>query len=392
MGARNDTGTRREGHFPSDTRGTVYAKTLRKQIFPHRQGSPRMKKIPKFIFPFIRDMLYSLEYFRHTIFFFMHPSLRQGISFLLALFVAVSSAAPVGALDADTPSLETLDFRSPKLATVYKKVDAVLDKAIAKANANLTARERWALGQALDTLEARFEGLDEALAARDAKAFKQEVRDFKTQYSTVVAFLQKAEVRTPAATPAPVSAVPIANMVPLGRDTFAALGVKLDADIPTAYLQGETLHVSGAVTTSDEASLLFLLAPDKKTRFIASLPTEAGKFEYSVPLREVGNYSLVVAAGKSFETKNLATIIVSEPSSEVAGLPTPATPNIVTLSFGRVNFTDLSGVSIMTFGRNDPTTLYTATLTDTLGHALVRRGMGSIAFFWDDLQDFAMGE
>lgn len=243
------------------------------------------------------------------------------------------------------------------------------------------------------------------MTARDAAAFKSEVASFKKEYSTVASFLRTASIASPAGTTAPAkpatqtpaatstqTTAPIARTIPLGRDVFASLGVKLDADIPSAYLRGETLHVSGSVETADAATLIFLLAPDKQTRFIASLPAEDGRFEYSVPLRETGTYSLVVAAGKSFETKSLASLTVTDPIAEGVGLPDSTAGDVSDISFERVNFTDLSGVNLMTFGGADRKTLYSVTVSDSLGHSVTRRGMGSVAFFWDDLADFTAGE
>lgn len=100
----------------------------------------------------------------------------------------------------------------------------------------------------------------------------------------------------------------------------------------------------------------------------------------------------MVAAGKSFETRNLAVLTVTDPVAETAELPAPSVADVSSLSFERVNFTDLSGVNIMTFDKSDSKTLYSATITDGAGHSVTRRGMGSIAFFWDDLADFEIGK
>lgn len=337
----------------------------------------------------------------------MSHAFRRSLSILLASILCIAPLAAVAATS-PLPSLGDADIASAKLQAVYRQADIALDKAIAKAGPNLTTRERWVLTQALAAIEKRFEAIDRALTARDAQAFKSEVSSFKKEYSTIAGFLKTASSRTSTATvdvepvkpttstqttatATPVT-VPIARTIALGRDIFAGLGVKLDTGIPSEYLRGETLHISGIIETADAASLIFLLAPDKQTRFIASLPAENGKFSYSVPLREVGSYSLVIAAGKSFETRNLATITVTDPVAEAAGLPTSSISDVSSFSFERVNFTDLSGVNLMTFDKSDPKTLYTVVVTDSSGHSVTRRGMGSVAFFWDDFTDFEINK
>lgn len=220
----------------------------------------------------------------------MTHMLRRLLSVLLASVLCCATVVvPVTAADAPLPSLGSSDIASAKLRAVYRKADTTLDKAIAKAGPNLTSRERWVLTQALSAIEKRFVGMDKSIAARDAQAFKSEVAAFKKDYATVASFLKAASSRTPATvattkpattptsstqTTAATAAAPIARTIALGRDIFSGLGVKLDTGIPSEYLRGETLHISGTIETADAASLIFLLAPDKQTRFIASLPAE----------------------------------------------------------------------------------------------------------------------
>jgi len=101
---------------------------------------------------------------------------------------------------------------------------------------------------------------------------------------------------------------------------------------------------------------------------------------------------VVVAAGKSFETKTPASIFVSDPVEESAGLPETSAPEIQALSFERMNFTDLTGVNVMSFDQDRPNTLYTVTISDSAGHSVIRRGMGAVSFFWDDLSSFTSGD
>lgn len=101
---------------------------------------------------------------------------------------------------------------------------------------------------------------------------------------------------------------------------------------------------------------------------------------------------MVVAAGKSFETKTPASIFVSDPVEESAGLPETSAPEIQALSFERMNFTDLTGVNVMSFDQDRPNTLYTVTISDSAGHSVIRRGMGAVSFFWDDLSSFTSGD
>jgi hypothetical protein len=96
-------------------------------------------------------------------------------------------------------------------------------------------------------------------------------------------------------------------------DYFSSLQVTLDANIPNAYLQNETFHISGRVNDSKDSALLFFILPNGK-RFDASVLVNNGRFSFSIPLADIGKYRLVVASGQSFETTQFFDFQVFDPS------------------------------------------------------------------------------
>lgn len=161
-------------------------------------------------------------------------------------------------------------------------------------------------------------------------------------------------------------------------DYFSSLQVTLDANIPNAYLQNETLHISWRVNDDKDSAILFFILPDWK-RFDASVLVNDKRFSFSVPLAEVGKYRLVVASGQSFETTQFFDFQVFDPSVfSGKKLFEDSFSPIDKIDAYRQSFRDLRAVNILDF----PGDAYREVTITQWSKTIQSSGIGDIAFFW----------
>lgn len=96
----------------------------------------------------------------------------------------------------------------------------------------------------------------------------------------------------------------------LQTDFFADVGIGLDANIPDWYLPNETLRISGHTTDGNTESLIYVVTPSGQKISYGQDNLDKNRFEYLIPLTEVGSYEFVVASGRSFSGVHAMTFEV----------------------------------------------------------------------------------
>ena len=126
----------------------------------------------------------------------------------------------------------------------------------------------------------------------------------------------------------------------LSTDFFAPLGIILTANTPNLYALGETLSITGKTTNGLSESLIYIVEPNGN---IISYGQSGSAIEYQVPLTQVGEYELVVAAGRSFSgAKSLKIQVLDSSITRNRQFFAAAPQTKVTLSTERREASDLT--------------------------------------------------
>lgn len=107
-----------------------------------------------------------------------------------------------------------------------------------------------------------------------------------------------------------VSGIQVDTLDSLNSFLFRSLGIQLDADTPTVYFAGDGVEFSGKVLNGKSNVIVFLQNEDTKEELTKLFSVESGKiFRARLTLPKTpGKYSLVIASGNSFETRNIGYI------------------------------------------------------------------------------------
>jgi uncharacterized protein YkwD len=171
----------------------------------------------------------------------------------------------------------------------------------------------------------------------------------------------------------------------LSTDFFEPLGITLTANIPNLYALGETLTITGKTTNSLSESLIYLIEPNGN---IISYGQSGSAIEYQVPLTQVGEYELVVAAGRSFSGAKSLRIQVLDPSITRARQFFAAAPQAkVTLSTERREASDLTPTFLLRTPGAPANTEKKLTIK-TANREYSAYGMGALALSQEQLAKF----
>lgn len=137
-------------------------------------------------------------------------------------------------------------------------------------------------------------------------------------------------------------------------------------------------------------TLVYLVTPSGKTVSYGMDNPSAGKFEYVIPLSEIGVYDFVVASGRSFSGVRALSFEVLD-SNLLQGKqyfkePTPATG--IQISVFRREASDLSAMHGVDVSGLPDSTFRSVSLKGKNGE-VSRTGMGIVAFAPSELSGFS---
>jgi uncharacterized protein YkwD len=175
----------------------------------------------------------------------------------------------------------------------------------------------------------------------------------------------------------------------LPTDFFSPLGINLAPNTPNLYALGETLVIKGQTINGLSESLIYLVEPSGN---IISYGQSGSSIEYQIPLTQVGEYELVVAAGRSFSGAKSLRIEVLDPSITskrqfFARAPSVATP----LTTERREAADLTPSFILRTP-NAPINTEKKLTIKTATREYSAQSMGEIALSEQELSRFTAGE
>ncbi len=194
------------------------------------------------------------------------------------------------------------------------------------------------------------------------------------------------------------------SFVPLGKvsnnivkeylpmNYFANLGIEIDPGIPNLYLPNETLRLTGKTNNGEKESLVYIVTPSGKIISYGQEAVVDTRFEYLVPLEEVGEYNFVLASGRSFSGAKSYTFFVLDPAllgQKQYFLEAPSTP--VTPKTERREAGDLTPTHVVTFPEIPKNSFVSLQLKNSEGKTLSRIGMEKIAFNAKELALFSEG-
>jgi len=162
------------------------------------------------------------------------------------------------------------------------------------------------------------------------------------------------------------------------------LNIKLDGEIPSLYLQDDTLMVSGWVLDGKDTNFFYLIEPNGEEIKMLQSTDSSGRFLYRVPLRQAGKYKMILTSGNAFETTTTLSF-TTLPRSIISGKKTFASvaqDKITTLPISRQESLNLTPVDLMLLDENKYYELRMAQGSKTLSTF----GMGGISLFPKDVE------
>ena len=177
----------------------------------------------------------------------------------------------------------------------------------------------------------------------------------------------------------------------LPTDFFSSFSVKIDANTPNLYLPSEVFRLAGDTTNGANETLLYVIAPSGKKTTLGQDNVSGSRFEYAVPLSEIGTYQFVIASGRIFSGAKALTFTVIDPSlvsaKQYFGSPVSA---VVTVSSERRESGNLSPTDIIRVN-GLPERTHRAISIDVNGATFVSSSMGANAFYPSDFASIPDG-